>query len=272
MKKLLAKSLCAMALAGTAAAASASGLPFTVDASADPTPGDGNTFIANEIAGNYVEGIALKSPGVFSASIVLDFAGFTGVPDAFSGLNIDYDLYAIIDVVGSFTPSPLGGTLFDLGNFSGDISVYADWDNDTNTDQVSPFNADGVTFGFDGMGNVESSLVGDDSDVLLAFTTSLTGSTNVGATSSSFALSSDTLELTDAGKDFFIAPQPFYSMVFSDGNITDLFQEVDFGALSTGSIEEFTAGADVTFVPSPTTVALLGLGIFGLCLSRRINK
>ncbi|MDT0593619.1 flocculation-associated PEP-CTERM protein PepA [Glaciecola petra] len=269
MKKLLAKSLCAIAFAASAATASASGLPFTVDTSADPTPGAGNTFVANEIAGTYVEGIALKAPGVFSASIVLDFTGFSGVPDAFSGLNIDYDLYAIVDVVGSFMPSALGGNLFDLGNFTGDIEVYADWDNDSNTDQVGAFNADGVTFAQNIAGDVEATIVGSGTDVLLGFTTDLTGGTNVGAGSSSFFVGSDTFELTAAGSSFFIEPQPFYDMVFSDGNISDLFSEVDFGSLATGQIQEFTSQADVTFVPSPTTTAILGLGILGLCLSRR---
>ena len=104
---------------------------------------------------------------------------------------------------------------------------------------------------------------------MLAFTTDLSGSTNVGSSSSSFAIGSDTLELTPAGETFFVAPSPFHTMVFSDGNISDLFSEVNFGALVGGEIEEFTSQADIVFVPSPTTVALLGLGIFGLCMTRR---
>ncbi|GLR71880.1 flocculation-associated PEP-CTERM protein PepA [Agaribacter marinus] len=270
MNKLLKQVAAGAMISAFAVSANAGGLPFTVDTTTDTSPGVSgalSTFIADEINGTYVEGINVKSATEFSASIVLDFTGFSGIPDFISGLNIDYDMYAVIDVVGSITPA---GGLFELADFTGDISVYADWDNDSNLDAVGPFNPAGVTFGFDVAGNVESIIDQGTADVLLATTTDLAGGTNVGV-SSSFALFSDTLALTPAGEDVFVAPRPFYNMLFSDGNISDLFTEVDFGMVTT-SIQEFTAQADIIFVPEPSAAALLGLGLFSLGFSRRLKK
>jgi hypothetical protein len=76
--------------------------------------------------------------------------------------------------------------------------------------------------------------------------------------------STTSFNLTNTGSGFFVAPSPFYSLSFQSGqlnNFTPSGRQVVNGSL------------DVVFaVPEPTSVALLGLGLVGLGLSRRRSK
>lgn len=264
MKNTFTKFAASVLLASAAMTASASGLPFTIDTSVDPdTPANTlfptivSQFTADEINGNYVEGILVTSPTTFTASIVLNFTGFTGLSNQITGLALNYGMYAVIDVTGSITPNQFN--TFDLGGFAGDISVYADWNNDSAT--VNPT--------FTAVAGVVSSAVANSvDDVLLGTAATLGGSTNVGAGSSSFALSSNTFMLTPAGEAVFVAPRPFYMELFSDGNLSDLFTEVDFSGAVSG-LQQFDAQADIIFVPEPSTIAFLGLGLLGLGAASR---
>lgn len=257
----------------TAAMSASANLPFTFTSAPDTSPAMTpylQEFVATEINASYQEGISVNAAGTqFSAAIFVDFSTFAqpsgSFPASVTGLGIHYGLYALINVVGDISSDGAGN--FDLFNFSGDMDIFADWDNDSGQ---QPSFLRVPDFSVDGAGIVSASLVNTADDVLLATTTSLFGSNTGGplTPSASFALGSDTFALTAAGEDVFLAPRPFHMRLSSTGDTSSLFTEVDFtGAV--GGLQTFGDTASIRFVPEPTSVAFLGLGLFGLAFAAR---
>ncbi len=274
MNKLIAKTAVACAVAAAslfAASAHATVFPdFTVDPANSVKP----NFVADRIAGSYVE-VATFVPltpttGTFNVSLLWN-AGQFGVNDgagtltAFkTGLTSTYQLYATYKGSGNF--SSVGGkTVFNFTPGSGTLQMFLDSQMDTDLET-------GIHNPVTGAGNFTIDGSADDSviangipqfgqgtlDPSLSTCGSGGGS---GINCGSFG-STTTFQLTAAGKLFFVAPNPFYNLSFESGNLNN-FQP-------TGT-QTVNGTANVVFgsaVPEPGSIALLGLGLLGLCVAR----
>lgn len=244
----------------TASAASYADLPFTVDNSQGmvDTGAASTTFVADKITGDYNEIVVVNNAaGQFSATIVLSYTNFSGTTFGVdTGLNINagYGLYSVINIEGNVL-SNVGGTIT-TGNWSGDFNLFLDVERDTDS-----FAEAAIA----GIGATNFSAVELDDDVELLSGTFNTGGSVGNANSGGFFLNSQDFSLTAAGAAFFIEPDPFYSMLISDGDLEDFFSQVMFTPDQIGNIQRFDGEASVVFnVPEPSAIALIGLGLFAL--------
>jgi hypothetical protein len=80
---------------------------------------------------------------------------------------------------------------------------------------------------------------------------------------------SNSFMLTDAGKSFFILPNPFYSLSFQSGHLNN-FAPTRMQTIN-GSLDVVFSG-EPTDVPEPASVGSLGLGMLSLYAARRRSK
>lgn len=235
--------------------------PYTAIASPDTcTISGGSGFQADLFNGSYNElAVVFDDSGTlrFNAFIVADWNSLLLENAAVEplGLNVDYDLYATVETTGIIS----GPNTFIAE--SATMRFFVDDDNDTNLGPDSLSQAgNAVTW--------NGGATGDDRE--LARSNELifgSGTTSEAGGQDGFAILFGALQLIDPeGLDFFTAPRPFYVQVFSDGDINDGNTEVvSPGVLALAG----DVSANMRVVPEPSVIALLGLGILGVALSRR---
>lgn len=258
-KTVIACSIAAASMFGTAAHADNFN-PFTVDY-------NGRNFSADKITGNYNEIATFNEDGTFDVSLIWNagqfVAGNGGTPVRNTGLTNDYGIYALYKASGTFSIVD-GETTFTFADQSGTLQMFLDVGNDTTFAKPSS-----------GAGDFGLGLSGDD--LLLAQGNPLSGLGVLdptlptcgpsGINCGSFGASS-TFALAGFGSDFFVAPNPFYTMSFQSGQLNNF---------EVGGTQEINGSLDVVFaapgeVPEPASVGLLGLGMLGLYAARRRNK
>jgi len=239
---------------------------ITIDNSAGVAPGTGTTFNASALVGAYNEVVLSDGAGNFQATIVLKYGSFVPAPNqslnaGITRLDVDYSLYSIINITGSVTTVNAPGVIT-TGNWSGDYNIVLDNNLDSPSDLASSITGIGST--------TLTPDVGDD--VTLVSGTISSGGSSGNATfpgnpaSGGFTLLSNTVSLTTAGESFFVAPNPFFTNLISFGSLENFFDEVNFGLTT---LQTFNGAATVEFVPEPSGIVLLGLGLFGVAYAAR---
>lgn len=251
-KKQIVSAIAGAALALGMASASAA-VTFTVTPSG--LPGEsGASFQANSITGNSSELLHSTATG-HTGSGYIKYGYFldTNNQQRFFDSDAGYGLYVkftLTDTYGS-PENILTSLTFDM---------YAD----RNRDNI--FTASGTAANGTG---TEASVVDVGGDDILIGSGSLVRGVAAFNTVGGAALNANTtFSLTNAGKLYFTAPNPFFNMSFNG------FNNPTGGAVinADGTIA-INAGGVTTFdVPEPTSVALLGLGLLGLAARRRRQK
>jgi len=254
--KAVSKSIIACSIAAAAMfSGAASAAPFN-EFTVDPINGNYANFVADKITGNYTEIANFNPDGTFSVSLTWTAGQFVGnggntaYEARRTGLGATYGLYATYTASGTYSTTN-GITDFMFAADSGDLNLYLD-DYMTETNILlatgNPLSGEGTL------------------NPGLSTCTSNTGS---GINCGSFGASS-TFELTGAGSEFFVAPNPFYMMSFQSGQLNNFIPE---------GTQTINGSLDVVFdrlpdgeVPEPASVGLLGLGMLGLYAARRRNK
>lgn len=251
--------------AGVLAAASLpafAGVPFTVDTSQGYTDaGTGTTFTSDSITGTYEQAVIVTSAGAnptYESTVLLSFTSFGVFPNV-TGLTTDYGLYATINIKGTVTDASNFPTSISTGNWTGDYQMWLDVETDTNS-----FDSAKVA-GYDDLDFTAAEL---DDDLLLMSGSIVNGGSTGSATNGGYDLKAEA-NLTTAGENFFIYPDPFYAFLMSTGDIEDFFSRVDlFGSI--GQVQRFDGEASVEFaIPEPSTIALFGLTLVGLAFGVR---
>lgn len=302
IKKCFMAGAAALGLALAAGSAQAAPVPvqFTANpGNVDPTINFGpNSYQADQFSGLYNAEIDQDAFGNFTETGLIQIGqaalNNNALTPGESGLGIDYGIYALFTAAGQASLNPAGDIEVDFSDFR--VEVWLDPGVELGgpgLDQTG-FSFDAVNGdaidqdGFAGQnagsqfavsGAAAHTLTNTDDDVLIL-------SVGMGDLISGFAAVSElgggTFEVSSAFNTDFGAPgdaDDFFQFATNFINLS-LFASgqtgVEIGLFPFGPVQDalFTqASANISFIPEPTTVGLLGLGLLGFgALGRRRRR
>jgi len=265
------------ALSLGAASQAAAAPQFTIDTSAI-TGGAANTFVGDFFSGTSSE--LLHTVGLTHTAtgwLQLSALNLNGTPQVGFGNLGTFGLY----VTFSLADTLVSGTINTPGSTSAltllDFALWADPQKDNVFTQANAATA------------TEATVSGGGNDTFLGFGSLINGTAGISALGGAFLNSINTFGLCTGagtadvggvavanaacldgtGKAFFIDPDPFYELSFTEFNNTPQGISV-VGDLV--SITSATGGVDFNRVPEPATMALVALGLLGVGTSVRRKK
>jgi len=265
------------------------GIPFQATAAPvftiDPTQlGGSGTFNADLMSGISSELLRIDSsaPSQYTAdSGWIQFTSFSNggviVLPGLSGLGVTYQLYATFDLSAHLVGGPLTGAgsnqVLDTLNFTFWGNQFAGVGPNLGTQAIfTQANA---------VANINATVTQGSKDINLGSGSLISGVAGFDALGGAFINTFTTYANTNpAGNGFFVAPAPFYNLAFQAFNNTTqgIDQQGDCTSSPTSNcriaITQAVGANDFgqTQVPEPFTLTLLGMGLVGAGVSRRLRK
>jgi hypothetical protein len=267
-KRLRTASAAALLCAGALAAPYASAIPsFSVNPNSNGLSVAGQTFQADTMSGSSSARLVYNGGTSYTGTGYIQYNAFvsTGsgnVPTTISRIGFDYGLYATF--VQTFTCSGLLSPGVTCGVTSIALDLWADAGNDNSYSNSTLAAAPSVTT------NGTQVKLGTVSSVVA-------GQAGLNALGGAFQNINSNFALTAAGALFFTSPTPFYSLAFSSFNNTTQGIACNTGPTCAGTtivaINSESGNTDFNrAVPEPGPLALIGIGMIGLIMSRRAGK
>ena len=262
------------------------GIPFQATAAPvftiDPTQlGGSGTFNADLMAGISSELLRIDSsaPSQYTAdSGWIQFTSFSNggviVLPGLSGLGVTYQLYATFDLSAHLFDGPLTGAgsnqVLDTLNFTFWGNQFAGLGPNLGTIAIfTQANA---------VANINATVTQGSKDINLGSGSLISGVAGFDALGGAFINTFTTYANTNpAGNGFFVAPDPFYNLAFQAFNNTTqgIDQQGDCTSPTSNcriAITQAVGANDFVQVPEPFTLTLLGIGLVGAGVSRRLRK
>jgi hypothetical protein len=262
------------------------GIPFQATAAPvftiDPTQlGGSGTFNADLMSGISSELLRIDSsaPIQYTAdSGWIQFTSFSNggviVLPGVSGLGVTYQLYATFDLSAYLFDGPLTGAgsnqVLKTLNFTFWGNQFAGVGPNLGTQAIfTQANA---------VANTNATVTQGSKDINLGSGSLISGVAGFDALGGAFINTFTTYANTNpAGNGFFVAPDPFYNLAFQAFNNTTqgINQQGDCTSPTSNCRIAVTQGVganDYVKVPEPFTLTLLGIGLVGAGVSRRLRK
>lgn len=245
-------------------ATQASALPaFTVDASV--LGGPATPFVADHITGGASTLVQVTGANSIMGQGFLTFGGFTlnSAPVFGTGLSSTWGMYATFNYTATLTSGTVGGNnaIYDI-----DSLLFSLYGYDGSNPTLPVFNQASVAAGPSG-----GTVTAGSNDQKIGTGTLITGTINSNDQNGTTVTTTNSYQNTAFGDTFFIAPNPFYNVVFESitNNTSGITRNPAFPEYLAINAASNSADFVGSTVPEPGSLALLGASLIGLVGIRR---